>query len=424
MAVHFRRPRRAGDGDSLRRRAAASFQSRHDHHRPSPVPLPRRLSTRSTRSPSSSAPSTSGSPSSRSASRIHRLYFWNMLGSGLGGFVLLAALYLLPTERLVGPLAALASLAALLSLVGLPRRRGAALLSLRSQPGLGGPHVRLPGSSWPCSGISACPNSSRSTTRDPSPTRSSVYHSFGPTGEFDAYSSSFFHVAPGLSDNASSNIVAMPENAFLGLYVDGDGPVGIMRKLEPSESAYFDYLPMAAPYLLLDRPDVLLLRLGGGLGADAAIHHDARSATIVEPDPALVSMLRDEPFLRYTRATSLRDPRIRVVPTEPRAFALDTKERFDLVGDRPRRFGRPLPDGRKSRYGELPLHGRGDRLLPGDAQGRRPPVDHRVEPTDAAAQRAQAALHRGRSAAHSRNCATPARTSSCSTSSCRPRRSS
>ena len=42
-------------------------------------------------------------------------------------------------------------------------------------------------------------------------------------------------------------------------------------------------------------------------------------------------MLRDEPFLREYTGDVLRDTRIRVVPTEPRAFVLGAKERFDLV---------------------------------------------------------------------------------------------
>lgn len=263
-------------------------------------------------------------------SRIHRLYFWNMLGSGLGGFVLLAALYLLPPQRLIGPLAALASLAALPSLVGYRDEEGrpamhtgralaaaAALCASLALLGLFG-EIRV-SEFKPINYARGFPDSKL------------VYHSFGPTGTLDAYSSSFFHVAPGLSDNASSDIVAMPENAFLGLYVDGDGPVGIMRKLKAEESAYFDYLPMAAPYLLLDKPEVLVLRLSGGIGAHAALYHGAKRATIVEPDPALVRMLRDEPFFRTYTGDLLRDPRIRVVGTEPRAFALGTKERFDLA---------------------------------------------------------------------------------------------
>ncbi|HTX73761.1 MAG TPA: hypothetical protein VMC79_13105 [Rectinemataceae bacterium] len=263
-------------------------------------------------------------------SRIHRLYFWNMLGSGLGGFLLLAALFVLSPERLIGPLAALASVAALFSLA-----------RYRDDEG----HVRLPALAGLClagaiaaslllldlfGGIRVSEFKPISYARN-FPDSSLVYHSFGPTGEFDAFSSSYFHMAPGLSDNASSDIVAMPENAFIGLYVDGDGPVGIMRRLTPAESTYFDYLPMAAPYLILDHPSVLILKLGGGIGAFAALHHEASSVTLVEPDPALIHMLRDEAFFRKYTGDLLRDPRIHLVGTEPRAFTGSTSERFDMV---------------------------------------------------------------------------------------------
>jgi hypothetical protein len=263
-------------------------------------------------------------------SRIHRLYFWNMLGSGLGGFLLLAALYVLPPERLVGPLAALSSLAALFSFVGYRDGEGRLALSFRAS---------LATAAALCVSLAllAAFGDIRVSEFKPIsyarnfPDSRLVYHSFGPTGEMDAFSSSFFHIAPGLSDNASSGVVAMPENAFLGLYIDGDGPEGIMRRLGPEESAYFDYLPMAAPYVLLHEPDVLILRLGGGIGAFAALHHGARSATIVEPDPALIGMLKGEPFFRKYTGDLLRDPRISVVATEPRAFAAGSARRFDLV---------------------------------------------------------------------------------------------
>ena len=263
-------------------------------------------------------------------SRIHRLYFWNMFGSGLGGFALLFGLYALPPERLVGALAALASLAALFALVNYRDGDGRLGLSLSGSAAVIGSlcvslltlmlfgNIRV-SEFKPISYARGFPDSK------------SVYHSFGPTGVFDVYSSSFFHIAPGLSDNASSEIASMPENAFLGLYVDGDGPVGVMRKLGPAEAAYFDYLPTAAPYTLLDHPDVLILKLGGGIGAYAALHHGARRVTLVEPDPALIRMLKDEPYFRAYTGGLLRDDRVRLAQTEPRAFVARTAERFDLV---------------------------------------------------------------------------------------------
>ena len=38
------------------------------------------------------------------SSQIHRLYFWNMAGSGIGGFVILGCMYVLPPDYLVMPL--------------------------------------------------------------------------------------------------------------------------------------------------------------------------------------------------------------------------------------------------------------------------------------------------------------------------------
>ena len=263
-------------------------------------------------------------------SRIHGLYFWNMLGSGVGGFLVLGLLFLLPPGRIVAPLVALASLCALLAssswredlgCSALPWRRaglivGSLALSLAALALFG--EIRV-SEFKPISYARDFPDAKR------------VYHAYGPTGEYDAYRSSYFHIAPGLSDNASSAIAQMPTDAFLGLYVDGDGPIGIMRRLDAKEESYFDYLPMAAPYLLLDRPRVLLLKLGGGIGTYEALHHGARRVAVVEPDSALLRMLRDESFFQKYTGDLLADKRVEVINTEPRAFAGSSSEVFDLA---------------------------------------------------------------------------------------------
>ena len=51
--------------------------------------------------------------------------------------------------------------------------------------------------------------------------------------------SSYMHFAPGLSDNAAFNLPEMPPNAYLGMYIDGEGPSGIMRDLPPEQTTYF-----------------------------------------------------------------------------------------------------------------------------------------------------------------------------------------
>jgi spermidine synthase len=115
------------------------------------------------------------------------------------------------------------------------------------------------------------------------------------------------------------------------MYVDGNGPVGVMRKLKPDEEGYIDFLPMSAPYIILSKPRVLVLRLGGGAGVHTAIHHGAREVWVVESNPDLVHMLQDVPFFRHYGGDMLADRRVKLVNAEVRSFAGSTDQRFDLV---------------------------------------------------------------------------------------------
>src|SRR5208337_5410841 len=51
------------------------------------------------------------------SSRMHALYFWNMLGSGVGGLLVLGLMFLFPPDFLVYPLVGIALLPALLCTV-------------------------------------------------------------------------------------------------------------------------------------------------------------------------------------------------------------------------------------------------------------------------------------------------------------------
>ena len=264
------------------------------------------------------------------SSRIHQLYFWNMLGSGIGGFVVLLLMFLLPPARLILPLLALSSLTALLCAVswrGSPGRLSlgtgkTALILLLFAASFAA--VEL----WGGIKVSDFKPISYALRF---PDVQEVYHHSSPAGVMDVYKSSYFHFAPGLSDNASLNLSSMPRDAYMGLYIDGTGPIGVMRKLSRGEEKYIDYLPMSAPYLLLQKPRVLLLKLGGAIGVFTALYHDARKVDVVEPNPDLVHMLRDVPVFQRFTGGILSDPRVRVITTEPRAYTASTGRRYDLV---------------------------------------------------------------------------------------------
>ncbi|MGA2478172.1 MAG: hypothetical protein ABSG63_05410, partial [Spirochaetia bacterium] len=264
------------------------------------------------------------------ASRMHMLYFWNMLGSGIGGILILGLMFLFPPDFLIYPIVAISMLPALLcSLRWSPledRFRVRSLEAVSSIILTAGAFLLL----IRFGALNVSDFKPESYARK-FPDSALLYDSFSPLGEMRVFSSSYFHFAPGLSDNAGVAISHMPENAFLGLYVDGNGPVGVMRKLNSGEERYLDFLPMSAPYLILSHPRVLVLKLGGGAGVHTAMHNGAREIWVVESSPDLIRMLKDTPYFRAYTGGMLEDKRVHLVQGEVRAFAGSTSERFDLV---------------------------------------------------------------------------------------------
>lgn len=264
--------------------------------------------------------------------QIHQLYFWNMVGSGLGGFIVLLSFFILPTDLIILPLLIIAGIAALLCLIqwdvekegivrkGLPLKLvlwgGLFILSSLSLVFLGD--------------ISVSEYKGISYARQ-FPDSEEVYHSYGPEGEYSLFKSSFFHFAPGLSDNAFFYLDKMPDDAFLGLFIDGGGPIGVMGALSEDESQYIDYLPMKAPYLLRKNPSVLVLQLGGGIGVHTALHHQPVEVDVVEPSRKLISLLRDEPYLQDFNQRFLENPLVNVHKEEPRSFSRTTEKRYDII---------------------------------------------------------------------------------------------
>src|SRR5208337_1359876 len=257
------------------------------------------------------------------SSRMHALYFWNMLGSGFGGLLVLGLMFLLPPDFLIYPLVGIALLPALLCTIHWDSAGDR--FSVKA--------VEALLCCFMCAfsiflvarfgGVRVSDFKPESYARD-YPDSTMLYHASSPLGESRVYASSYFHFAPGLSDNAGVSLPSMPRNAFLGLFVDGNGPVGVMRKLAPEEEGYVDFLPMSAPYHVLSRPRVLLLKLGGGAGVHTALHNGAGSVWVVESNPDLLHMLRDVPFFRDYTGGFLRDPRVHLVRSEVRAFAAET----------------------------------------------------------------------------------------------------
>ena len=160
------------------------------------------------------------------------------------------------------------------------------------------------------------------------PDAKKVYESASPFGFLEVYSSSYLHFAPGLSDNAGFSLPTMPANAYLGLYIDGDGPIGVMRDLTDKETAYFRFLPMVYPYVIKAAPKTFIVQFGGGISTEVALHSGAKAVTVAEGNRAVIEAFHADVIRKFTGDILSK---VRVIDYEGRHFLAHTSERFDVI---------------------------------------------------------------------------------------------
>lgn len=116
----------------------------------------------------------------------------------------------------------------------------------------------------------------------------------------------------------------------LGLYTDGDGLSVIVRDDGSRGSrAWLGAMTSTLPYRVASPRSVLVLGAGGGLEVRQALALGARRVDAVELDPQRLRWVRGE-FDRYAGGL-YRDPRVRTIVAEPRAFVRASALRYDLI---------------------------------------------------------------------------------------------
>lgn len=257
---------------------------------------------------------------------FNRLYFADLMGSGLAGLAILGALYILPPEKLlVAPLVLWA--AALVLWIGMTQPVKIAI-SLFGAGAVIAAYLLLPAAL-------AVPDIAVSSYKGVSyarnfPDAQRLYRSISPYGDLQVYSSSYMHFAPGLSDNAAFNVPELPANTYVGMFIDGEGPSGIMRPLPPEDAAYYQYLPMYYPYIVKPQAKAFVVQFGGGLSAMTALNAGASSVTIAESNPEVLRAFR-APEMKAATGDILADPRVKVVGYDGRLFLAHTDQRYDVI---------------------------------------------------------------------------------------------
>jgi spermidine synthase len=259
--------------------------------------------------------------------KIHGVYFWNMVGSGLGGLFIVVFMFLLPPQYLLLPILLLTIIAALFSACRFNGKWNfpfpyVILLSLTTLFSV------LLSFFWGYIRISDYKDISYVRRYADS---NLVHHSYGPAGEFHVYASSYFHFAPGLSDNVVLKVENLPSQLYWGLFIDGSGPIGIMGTLKEDERVYMDYLPMAAPYTMITNPDVLLVNMCGGINAQVALYNGAKSIDIVEPSSEMIRLLKDDTTISRFTNSLLKHEKINVIRGEGRSHAANNPGSYDLI---------------------------------------------------------------------------------------------
>lgn len=264
----------------------------------------------------------------RASTGFNRIYFADLAGSGLCGLVVLAAMYVFwPEDLIVAPLS-LWIVGSLLWFAGVGGTRASLAFVVAAALTVGA-HFALPAEL----GISKLATSDYKGVAYARkfPDAKRVYARDTPFGFIEVYSSSYLHFAPGLSDNAAFNLKEMPgKDAYLGLYVDGEGPAGIIRDLPPAQTGYFRYLPMIYPFVLKTNPSTFVVQLGGGLSTTVALAN-SKHVTVAEGNPAILAALRTDPTLKAFTGDLLHRPHLDVVDYEGRLFLANTKQRFDII---------------------------------------------------------------------------------------------
>ena len=256
-----------------------------------------------------------------------RVYFADLTGSGLCGLLFLLALYLYQPENLILAPLALALAGSLCWFLALDQPRAIVASVVIAALALGA-HLMLP----PLLNLKklAVSDYKGVAYARKFPDSQRVYERTTPFGYLEVYASSYLHFAPGLSDNAGFNLAKLPQNAYLGLYIDGDGPIGIIRDLPPDETAYYTYLPMIYPYLLKKEPDTFVVQFGGGLSTSVAIKNSAH-VTVAEGNPAILDAFSNDKTLKDFTGDILHNPKLNVIGYDGRLYLAYTDKRYDVI---------------------------------------------------------------------------------------------
>ncbi len=263
----------------------------------------------------------------KSRTGFNRAYFADLTGSGLAGLVILGALYAFAPETIVVVPLILWAAGALVWFAGRQNWRATTAATVVAVASIVG-YLALPGLlNVPAIAVTQYKGVSYARNF---PDAKRIYRNISPFGDLQIYKSSYMHFAPGLSDNAAFDVPEVPANTYVGMYIDGEGPEGIMRELPAADAAYYRYLPAYYPYVLKHNPKTFVVQFGGDISTMVALHAGSQSVTAAESNPAILAAFRD-PRLKQATSDIIDNPTLRVIDGDGRLYLANTSNRYDVI---------------------------------------------------------------------------------------------
>ncbi len=259
---------------------------------------------------------------------FNRVYFADLAGSGACGLLFLLAMYVFkPDDLIVAPLL-LWLVGSVLWFVAVSDRRGTVQTLVAAVLAVAGHFALPPLLDIPKIAVSDYKGVAYARKF---PDAERVYERATPFGYMEIYDSSYLHFAPGQSDNAGFNLPEMPSKAYRGLYIDSEGPSGVIRTLPDSQTAYFRFLMMYYPYIVKKDPETFVVQFGGGLSTAMALRAGSTSVTVAEGNPMVLNAFLTDPELKKFTGDILGDKRVEVIDYDGRLYAARTKRKFDVI---------------------------------------------------------------------------------------------
>ena len=251
---------------------------------------------------------------------INRIYFFDLLGAGLGAMSMVGLLFLLSVQHALIMLAVLALLASALMGLASTARKPLVITQLACLAML---LFGLP-QGWLELRISEYKGLNQAVQVVDSKV---LAVSSSPLGLLTVVESPRipFRYAPGLSINT---VFEPPQQ--LAVFTDGDG-MSVITRFDGNLDAlgYMGDVTAALPYALLDDPHVLILGAGGGADVLLALYNGAGKIDAVELNPQMTRLVTDT-YADFA-GHLYDDARITVHTQEARGFVARSTKQYDLI---------------------------------------------------------------------------------------------